>query len=251
MTDKSATVTTKPLSPGDLDAVIAIDAKTSGTSRRGYFEKRLKAATDHPEDYVFVGVFRGDDLAGFAFAKIETGAFGGSGASAALDSIAVDPDQGLQGLGQKLLAEVESVLRHKGVSTLTSQIDWAQVNMLGFMAHMGFGMAPHIVLTRPTDEIEQDLEEIEEDDEVDLDIGRPGDPHLGRFSVDSERFRLENPIAFRNGLERERAVLVGACLERCAEHPNRYVRETDASHVADGAVDVAERALIQDNLADR
>ncbi|MCB1364101.1 MAG: GNAT family N-acetyltransferase [Rhodobacteraceae bacterium] len=168
MTDKSATVTTKPLSPGDLDAVIAIDAKTSGTSRRGYFEKRLKAATDHPEDYVFVGVFRGDDLAGFAFAKIETGAFGGSGASAALDSIAVDPDQGLQGLGQKLLAEVESVLRHKGVSTLTSQIDWAQVNMLGFMAHMGFGMAPHIVLTRPTDEIEQDLEEIEEDDEVDF-----------------------------------------------------------------------------------
>lgn len=167
MTDTSA-LTAKPLSPGDLDAVIAIDAQTSGTSRRGYFQKRLAAATDYPKDYVFVGVFADDALAGFAFAKLVSGEFGGKGASAALDSLGVNRDMGIKGVGGKLLEAVESVLRHKGVSTLTSQIGWSQLPLLGFLGHAGFSIAPRIVLTRGTDEIAVDLAEDEDDDEIDF-----------------------------------------------------------------------------------
>lgn len=166
MTDTSA-LTAKPLSSGDLDAVIAIDARSSGTSRRGYFQKRLGAATDHPRDYVFVGVFADDALAGFAFAKLVTGEFGGTGATAALDSLGVDPDLGIKGIGSKLLEETEAVLQHKGVTMLNSQIGWSQLPLLGFLGNAGFSIAPRVVLTRSTSEIAVDLDEEGDDQEID------------------------------------------------------------------------------------
>ncbi|MCP5088701.1 MAG: GNAT family N-acetyltransferase [Rhodobacteraceae bacterium] len=173
MSDMLGNSTVKPLSPDDLEAVIAIDMATSGSSRRGYFEKRLTAAIANPKDYVFVGVFEKDALAGFAFAKLVKGEFGKSGASAALDAIGVDPDHGLQGCGQKLLNEVERVLRNKGVTTLTSQINWDQWPVLSFFAHSGFRMAPTIVLTRSTREMAQTLEEDPTGDIQELDYSSP------------------------------------------------------------------------------
>ena len=165
---------TRPLSPGDLEAVIAIDAKTSGTLRRGYFEKRLAAAVEHPRDYVFVGTHLDDRLAGFAFAKLETGAFGQHDATAALDTIAVDPDLELRGVGRALLTEVEAVLRRKGVGLLTSEVEWSSTGLLGFMAHQGFAMAPRIVLTRPVGEIAIALDEPGEDDDArEIDFSSP------------------------------------------------------------------------------
>ncbi|MDF1717747.1 MAG: GNAT family N-acetyltransferase [Antarcticimicrobium sp.] len=167
MTPTAADIRLKPLTPDDLEAVIAIDTATSGTSRRGYFEKRLTAAIERPQDYVFVGLSADGVLVGFAFAKVVSGAFGQTGASASLDAIGVSPDHGMQGFGHKLLAEVESVLRHKGVTTLASQIDWPEQPILSFMAHAGFVLAPRLVLSRPTREIAVDLEDEVEVEELD------------------------------------------------------------------------------------
>lgn len=159
MIETAADFVLKPLSPEDLEPVIAIDAATAGLSRRNYFEKRLKAAIDRPKDYVFVGAFAGDRLAGFAFAKLVSGAFGQEGASASLDAIGVDPSRGHRGLGHALVGEVEAVLRRKGVATLASQIDWSQQPVLRFMAHAGFALSPRLVLARATAEIALALEE--------------------------------------------------------------------------------------------
>lgn len=168
MSDTKTKTTAKPLSAQDLDAVIAIDKAASGTSRRGYFEKRLKAATENPRDYVFVGIFDGGDLAGFAFAQMSKGEFGKADSSASLDAIGVKKNRALKGVGQQLLDEVERILRHKGVGRVTSQVDWDQWNVLSFLAHEGFGLAPSVILTRDTSEMPHVLEEIEEDDEIDF-----------------------------------------------------------------------------------
>lgn len=157
----------KPLTSGDLNAVIAIDKATSGTSRRGYFEKRLAAATEQPGDYIYVGLYEGGELAGFAFAKLVKGEFGQSDASASVDAIGVDPAHNGKGYGHKLLAEIESILKHKGVSVLMSQIDWNQPKVHGFFAHAGFELAPRLVLTRNTDEIIMDLDETEPEEDPD------------------------------------------------------------------------------------
>lgn len=184
MTDAAtADITTKPLTPADLDAVIAIDGQGSGNTRRGYFEKRLAAATECPQDYVFVGVHAGDRLAGFAFAKLLAGEFGTEGASAALDSIAVDPSLGISGLGRKLLAAVEAVLSNKNVTRLDSQIDWSQMRMLAFLARNGFAMAPKIVLTRSTEVIAPNLAD-DDDDDQELDFSNPESDAANALSRD-------------------------------------------------------------------
>lgn len=168
MPDTVTKSATRPLAAKDLEAVIKIDKAASGISRRGYFEKRLTATTENPRDYVFVGAFDGDDLEGFAFAQMNKGEFGKADSSASLDAIGVKQGHGLKGIGQQLLSEVERILRHKGVACLTSQVDWDQHNVLSFLAHEDFGMAPEIILTRNVSEMPQVLEEIEQDDEVDF-----------------------------------------------------------------------------------
>lgn len=173
MTDKLEQISVKPLSPQDLDAVIEIDKAASGISRRGYFEKRLLAVVNQPAEYVFVGAYAGDKLVGYAFAKLVSGEFGKTGASASLDAIGIDRSFGMQGVGQKILDEVEAVLHHKGVTSLTSQINWDQWPVLSFFAHAGFQMAPGIVLSRSTSELPQKLEEDPADDLDEVDFSSP------------------------------------------------------------------------------
>ncbi len=146
-------ITTRPLTGADLDPVIAIDARTSGSPRRGYFEKRLRAATERPRDYVYVGLERDGALAGFALAKLADGEFGRPGAIAALDAIGVDPRHAGQGLGRALLDAVLEILAAKGVTRLQTQIDWPDRALTGFFAAAGFALAPRSVLVRATDRL--------------------------------------------------------------------------------------------------
>lgn len=160
----------KALCAADLDTVIAIDTATSGTSRRGYFEKYLSAATERPKDYVYVGLQDGDDLVGFAFAKLVTGEFGKPGASAVLDAIGVDPAHRGKGAGHQLLNGVVDILFHKGVRDLTSQVDWANPSLLGFLGRAGFALDTRTVLTRSTDKLPVDYPDADDmDDPAEVD----------------------------------------------------------------------------------
>ena len=139
-----------PLRAEDLEAVITIDKQLSGRSRRGFFEKRLAAALNEPGEFVYVGLRDNEQLLGYALARLVDGEFGKPGARAALDAIGVNPDHQGESIGHQLIAEVEKVLRHKGVSELTSQVQWADQSLLSFFESAGFEVAPRIVLVRPT-----------------------------------------------------------------------------------------------------
>ncbi len=181
----------KPLTPDDLESVISIDMATGGASRRGYFEKRLVAATEGPADYVYVGLHVDGQLAGFAFAKMVSGEFGQSDVSASLDAIGIDPTHNSKGYGHKLLEEVERILRHKGVSNLMSQIDWSQPEVHGFFAHAGFELAPRLVLTRPTDRMVLELDERETAED-------PDGPDYSSPDGDAENALSHEKIPVRN-----------------------------------------------------
>ncbi len=155
----------KPLIADDLQPVIEIDRKISGTTRKGFFEKRLAAALEHPGDYIYVGLHQGGKLCGYAMAKLVSGEFGQPGARASLDALGVDPDYQGKGAGHQLLKGVEDILNHKGVGELTSQVDWTQYTMLGFFSEAGFDLAPRIVLARDTSAIS--IDEVKDYDRVD------------------------------------------------------------------------------------
>lgn len=150
--------TIKPLSANDLEAVITIDTAIAGNSRRGFFEKRLTAATEQPEDYIYVGLHESGKLIGYALAKMVVGEFGQPDAKASFDAIGVDPNHQGQGVGHQLLQEVEKILTHKGVAELTSQVAWSDPALLMFFSRADFALAPRVILWRDTSEIFQNDE---------------------------------------------------------------------------------------------
>lgn len=140
-------VTVRPLKAGDLDAVVAIDRELTGRSRRGFFERRLKAAQSSPKDFIYVGACIGDTLLGYALVRLLGGEFG-QDAAGMLDAIGVDPASEGKGIGGALLDGIDDVMRHKGIAELQTETEWTNSDLLGFFAHAGFERAPRLVLKR-------------------------------------------------------------------------------------------------------
>lgn len=138
----------RALTVDDLKAVIGIDSKHSGSWRQGFYEKRLSAALAKPKDFIYVGVEDDNGLAGFVFAHLLEGEFGGKGPVAVLDAIGVDPDHEHHGVGHALMNGLEEVMRRKGVRELQTEVDWRSHHLIEFLDVTGFRRAARLVLER-------------------------------------------------------------------------------------------------------
>jgi len=151
----------RPLAADDIEQVVAIDRAHSGQSRRSFFEKRFAAAAAHPDDFILIGVSRGDVLLGFATARVQHGEFGRADAVATLDGVGVAVEHQDLGVGQQLMTEVLQMLGRIGVRSLQSQATWKNHDLVRFFASSGFELAPRLALERavtaPLDENSEDV----------------------------------------------------------------------------------------------
>lgn len=141
-------LTTRALKSSDLNAVVDIDQRIVGYSRRGFFEKRLEAAVKSPKNFIVIGVVEEANLIGFAFARLHEGDFGTPGQFAALDAIGVDPRGQASGVGKLLMDALEDVAKKKNVTEIRTQTDWRYHSLVKFLDAMGFEVAPVHVLER-------------------------------------------------------------------------------------------------------
>jgi GNAT superfamily N-acetyltransferase len=145
----------RSLKPEDLDRVVEIDRGITGRSRRGFFEKRLRASLADPEGFIVMGTEEGGILNGFAIARFQDGEFGDERPVAILDAMGVDSDSQGQGLGRMLIEGIDKVMRKRGVHELRTQAEWTNHALMRFFASIGFSLAPHRVLERaPTRDLE-------------------------------------------------------------------------------------------------
>ncbi len=144
----SENLTSRALKSADLNAVVDIDQRIVGYSRRGFFEKRLEAAVKSPKDYIVIGVTEESNLVGFTFARLHEGDFGTPGHFAALDAIGVDPRAQAHGVGKLLMDALEEVAKKKNVCEIRTQSDWRYHSLVKFLDAMGFEVAPVHVLER-------------------------------------------------------------------------------------------------------
>ncbi len=150
--------TLRALRPADLDAVVEIDRRITGRSRRVFFERRLKAALADPAGFIAVAVAAADTSAGassgtctgFAIARLQSGEFGGDARIAVLDVIGVDPARHGAGTGTLLLDGITAAMKRCEVGELRTQVDWRDQKLIRFFAAAGFGLAPRQVLERTT-----------------------------------------------------------------------------------------------------
>jgi hypothetical protein len=113
----------RPLRPGDLRRVIAIDSGHVGEPRRRFFEKRQPMPT-HPEDFVHVGVVCNGALVGFAFARIQRGEFGREQALATLDlNLLFGRHLSLLGSWMGRRSDLNDALRHVASGALKPVVD--------------------------------------------------------------------------------------------------------------------------------
>ena len=142
-------ITLRPLNPGDLNAMIEIDARQGGVRRSGFYEKRLAAMARAPARFAGTAAIRNGKLAGFAIARVVQGEFGKTGARARLDAIGVERDARRAGIGQAVLAGLEKALRDAGVAEIQTEVDWSNQTLLRFLNRSGFTPAHRLVLERP------------------------------------------------------------------------------------------------------
>lgn len=139
----------RQLQPGDLDAAVAIDRTLTGSSRRGYFEKRLAAALREPNRHLQFGIDGEDGLVAYVLARVLSGEYGHDEESVLLEVIGVDPARAGQGLGTKLLATLEAAMRRRGIAELETAIEWRDHALVRFFARHGFAKAPRHILACP------------------------------------------------------------------------------------------------------
>ena len=187
---------TRPLTAGDFDAVVAIDAGITGRSRPGYFKKRLAAALAEPAWFIYIGCEWGGTLEGYLFARLQEGEYGVSKKVAVMDTIGVNPDSTGRGIGRMMMEDCRAILRHKKVSELQTQVDWRNLGFLHFLSAGGFELAPRQILERDVGymdtRISSDPEQVDRTGSGEKDYSDPGSYDAASLARDVVNIRSLN-----------------------------------------------------------
>jgi predicted N-acetyltransferase YhbS len=146
MTRKSSALQIRRLAPGDMDAVVALDAPLAGRTRRAYFERRLAIALRQPELHLQFAAVSGKEFLGHALARVLEGEFGHARPALRLEVISVAPKAQRRGIGRALHAALEDEARKRAIGELRTVAAWRDHDLLRFLGGMGYELAPSQVL---------------------------------------------------------------------------------------------------------
>ena len=180
------------LSRDDLDAVVSIDARLEGHTRRTYFERRLAAAFREPDLHIQVAVDDDDGLAGYMLGRVMEGEFGRVAPSVRLETLGVRPDAKGRNVGGRLLDALSAVAVKRGIRELRTAARWNNHAMLRWFGEHGFVLAPNHVVERAIDAtaIEAPVDapvsvESGRGPGFEIDYGAPGDNDYERLARDT------------------------------------------------------------------
>jgi ribosomal protein S18 acetylase RimI-like enzyme len=143
---REAALQVRRLAPGDMDAVVALDAPLAGRTRRAYFERRLAVALRQPELHLQLAAVSGKDFLGHALARVLEGEFGHTRPALRLEVISVAPRAQRRGIGRALHAAFEEAARKRSIAELRTVAAWRDHDLLHFLGGLGYELAPHHVL---------------------------------------------------------------------------------------------------------
>ncbi len=146
MTTRSKALQIRRLAPGDMDAVVALDAPLAGRTRRAYFERRLAVALRQPELHLQFAAVSGKDFLGHALARVLEGEFGHVQPALRLEVISVAPKAQRRGIGRALHVALEEEAGKRKIGELRTVAAWRDHDLLRFLDGLGYALAPSQVL---------------------------------------------------------------------------------------------------------
>ncbi|HXI03440.1 MAG TPA: GNAT family N-acetyltransferase [Candidatus Saccharimonadales bacterium] len=141
-------VAVRTLRDEDLDAIVRIDERIGGRSRRKYFEVKLAAALRETGVRISLVAELDGAVAGFLLGSVYYGEFGRPEPAATIDTIGVHPDFRGRKVGKALMRQLEMNMKALGIENLETQVAWNEWDLLRFLETQGFEPAPSICLRR-------------------------------------------------------------------------------------------------------
>ncbi|OGP75766.1 MAG: hypothetical protein A2V86_11470 [Deltaproteobacteria bacterium RBG_16_49_23] len=126
----------RPMTVGDIDAIVDIDRRVIGKSRLDYWEKLVPQNPQYPFSSL-VAEFEGKVI-GFVVGEVSGWEFGVPDTIGWLSIIGVDPDYQHKGVARRLSQEFVKNLKTIGVSVIYTLVNWNDWDLLKFFRAMGF-----------------------------------------------------------------------------------------------------------------
>lgn len=144
-------VTIRPVETSDLDAIVRIDEKLSGQTRKAFWQARLETAGLRPPWMSLVAEMDGR-VAGFLLGWVGESEFGIGDATGWIDLIGVDPPYRGRGVGHALVKRfVQSGQELRAVQKVATLIDLTQADVRDFFVRLGFRHGPMIQMEMPVE----------------------------------------------------------------------------------------------------
>jgi GNAT superfamily N-acetyltransferase len=141
-------ITIRGIEPSDLDAIVRIDEKLSGHTRKDYWRQRLEIAALRPPWMSLVAETDGR-LVGFLFGWVSETEFGITRPTGWVDLIGVDPPYRGRGIGHALTERfVQSGTELRAIEKVATLIDLGQADVREFFVRLGFHHGPMIQMER-------------------------------------------------------------------------------------------------------
>jgi predicted N-acetyltransferase YhbS len=129
----------------DLNAIVEIDQKVLGQSRREYWERKLETMDARASQASFVAEAEGR-VVGFILGDVSGWEFGVPDTIGWIDTIGVEPNYQKKGVATALARELIKNLKSLGVKTIYTLVSWDDWDLLQFFRAMGFARGDMINL---------------------------------------------------------------------------------------------------------
>jgi GNAT superfamily N-acetyltransferase len=141
-------VVVRPVEPHDLDAIVAIDEKLGGQTRKESWRRRLEIASLRPPWMSVVAEMDGR-LVGFLFGWVGESEFGIAEATGWVDLIGVDPAYRGRGVARALFERfVQSGRELRALGRVATLIDPGQHDVWDFFLCQGLRPGPMVQMGR-------------------------------------------------------------------------------------------------------
>ena len=144
----------RPVRRGDLDPIVALDARVTGLEKRAYWETLyLRYGASTRAEHQFLVADAGGRVVGFVIGEVRDWEFGAPPCGWVF-AIDVHPDARLAGVGTRLLAAICAGFRRAGVAKVRTMLSRDNNLVLSFFRSQGMMTGPFIPLEMDLDAVD-------------------------------------------------------------------------------------------------
>lgn len=133
----TASIRIRPVSELDLDSIVRIDERITGSYRPEDWERRMLYYLRRDPEGSQVAEVDGK-VVGFMFGEVRSGQFGIEDSAGWVERFGIDPDHRGRDLGRAMFEAMKKHFTEQGAVTIRTMADMKDPGVAGFLGALGF-----------------------------------------------------------------------------------------------------------------